>query len=169
VAAVKWCSLKLGVLLCALLLFGADRASKLAVERQLELGRPRPLLGDTLRLTHVRNQGVVFGLWSGGNRWLITTVSLLVLGVILYYFLSAPCSRSLLLVSLGLVMAGAAGNLWDRLLRGYVTDFVDLDLGFMRWPAFNLADACICVGVVLMALDAMRPEPAGEPEGGRGA
>jgi signal peptidase II len=107
-------------------------------------------------LTHVRNEGVVFGLWSGSDRRLLAGVSLVVLGVLFAYFYKAPSSRRLLLVGLGIVIAGAAGNLWDRLLRGYVTDFVDVDLVFMRWPAFNVADACICIGVALLAIDSFR-------------
>ena len=79
---MSWSPLKLRVLLLALLLFAADRATKHAVETRLALGRPNQVIGETLRLTHVRNQGVVFGMWSHGNRWLIAGVSLLVLAVL---------------------------------------------------------------------------------------
>jgi signal peptidase II len=160
---MSWSPLKLRVLILVLLLFAADRLSKQVVETRLPLGRSQQVLGDIVRLTHVRNTGVVFGLWGGGDKRLISAVSLLVLAVLVGYFLRAEADRRLLLLSLGLVLAGAAGNLWDRLLRGYVTDFVDVSLGFTRWPAFNLADAAICVGVAMMALDAFRSRPDQQP------
>ena len=158
--------MKAGALLIAGGVIAADRLAKWLVERSLELHESLELVGPTLRLTHVRNSGVVFGLMNRPEHplhgWPIAALSAAVLAAILVYLWKAPAGKRLLHLSLGLVIGGAVGNLWDRVRQGFVTDFVDVHLGFIgvnaHWPAFNVADAAICVGVGLMALEAWRSD-----------
>jgi len=150
----------------AALVFAADRASKAMVEAWLDLNQPWPVLGEHLHFTHARNRGIVWGIMNNADNplsgWPIAVFSGLVLAALVVYFVTVPATKRLLHVSLALVIGGAAGNLWDRVVRGFVTDFIEADLGFMRWPTFNVADLAISVGVGLMALDILfgdDPEP----------
>lgn len=72
------------------------------------------------------------------------------MGLVIYYFFKTPSSERLLKVSLSLILAGALGNLIDRVFRGYVIDFLDLYVKGWHWPSFNLADSCISIGALLL-------------------
>jgi signal peptidase II len=128
---------------------GADQLTKAIVRDSIARGDSRRLIPG-VDLVHVRNDGVAFGLLGGGGVALavLTGVALVVL---LAYFW-ANSARPWAWLPTGLLLGGALGNLVDRLAEGAVTDFVDLPL----WPAFNLADVAITVGVValLLVLDA---------------
>jgi signal peptidase II len=133
----------------------ADQFTKSLVRGRVPPGRREDLfLG--LDLVHVRNPGIAFGLLPDQGR-LLTGLTLLALVVLLVYF-ARHASRRLLWLPTGLLLGGAAGNLVDRARLGAVTDFLDPPL----WPAFNLADAAITVGilVLLVLLDLAREERA---------
>jgi signal peptidase II len=97
-----------------------------------------------LKLVHVRNTGVAFGAFSGGGA-VVLVVTLAALTLLLFYFARHPGRRGLW-VPTGLLVGGALGNLIDRLANGAVTDFIKLP----HWPAFNLADTAITLGVVAL-------------------
>jgi signal peptidase II len=97
-----------------------------------------------LKLVNVRNTGVAFGVFSGGGAFVVI-VTLAALALLLFYFVSHPRRRGLW-VPTGLLVGGALSNLIDRLANGAVTDFIKLP----HWPAFNLADAAITVGVLAL-------------------
>jgi signal peptidase II len=109
-------------------------------------------------LTWVENRGVSFGLFGDGSaRWLLSAFSVAVAGALAWWALKAD--RRLLISAIGLVMGGAIGNVIDRIRFGYVVDFLDFSgLGF-PW-VFNIADAAINVGVILLILDSIRSERA---------
>ena len=119
----------------------ADQASKALVRANVDLGA-RDGVFPGLEIVHSRNSGVAFGLFSGGG------IVLVIIGiasvVALLAFFATHSRRPLVWLPTGLLLGGAAGNLIDRLHQGYVTDFIDPVL----WPAFNLADTCITLGVV---------------------
>jgi signal peptidase II len=119
----------------------ADQASKALVRANIDLGA-RDGVFPGLEIVHSRNSGVAFGLFSGGG------IVLVIIGiasvVALLAFFATHSRRPLVWLPTGLLLGGAAGNLIDRLHQGYVTDFIDPVL----WPAFNLADTCITLGVV---------------------
>jgi signal peptidase II len=121
----------------------ADQATKALVRRDITLGSSRDALPG-VDLVHVRNKGVAFGLFAGGGPVVLALVAA-ALALLVVYFARHP-RRPLLWLPTGLLLGGAAGNLIDRARDGAVTDFVKLP----AWPAFNLADAAITIGVVLL-------------------
>lgn len=98
------------------------------------------------------NEGVVFGLFPGRNIIFIIFSSLAIVIIMGIYLLSG---RRILATNLGLglILAGAAGNLWDRIWFGYVRDFIDFHIGDKyHWPTFNIADSLICIGIFILAI-----------------
>lgn len=144
----------------ALAVIGLDQLTKHFVTRELVLGESVPLVPGLLHLTLVHNTGMAFGLLSGTDvpfkSLLVTLLSLLALGAVLYYALASDQGERWTRVGLGLVLGGALGNIVDRVRLGYVVDFVDVFYRGAHWPAFNVADSCICVGVGLLILDSLR-------------
>ena len=136
-----------------------DQGSKALVVESISPGELVQVLGP-LDFTHSHNDGVAFGLAGGGGIFviLLAAVALVALGA---FIASAPQSN-LTWISGGLILGGAAGNLIDRIRIGHVTDFILLP----SWPAFNLADCAITVGVILLAISLIwgerdEPEAAG--------
>jgi signal peptidase II len=125
----------------ALVVVAADQATKALVRANVELG-DRDGVFPGVELVHVRNRGVAFGLFADGG---LVLVAIGVVSVIaLLAFFATHSRRPLVWLPTGLLLGGAAGNLIDRVRQGFVTDFIDLPL----WPAFNLADTCITIGVL---------------------
>lgn len=122
----------------------ADQLTKWVVSRQLDIGDAVTVLGP-LSIHHVRNTGIAFGLFSDSTTVVIALTAAAV-GGMLVFFARAAQRHPLLPVSLGLVIGGSVSNLIDRVRLGHVTDFLDFDY----WPAFNLADTFIVVGVGLL-------------------
>lgn len=124
-----------------------DQAAKALVRDRLSPpGTSVRVLGDLVRFTHTRNTGAAFGMLPG-NRYIFVGVSVVVIVSILVYAWRSRPSRPMIVAALGLVCGGAAGNLIDRALIGYVTDFVQVPLDF---PVFNVADSAIVVGVAML-------------------
>ncbi len=147
----------------------ADQWTKHLVEVHLPRGASEPVISGFLNLVHVRNTGVAFGLFAsdgGSTSWVLTALGLVALAAVSIYFLWTPVRDRLLLTALALVAGGAVGNLLDRVMAGSVTDFVDVYVGSYHWPAFNVADSAITVGIVLMILDTFRHRPGEADETG---
>ncbi len=127
----------------AALVVGADQGSKALVRSGIEPGS-RDAVFPGIELVNVRNRGVAFGFFENGGT-LLVAIAVLALIALLAYF-ATHARRPLVWLPTGLLLGGAAGNLVDRAREGAVTDFVDLPL----WPAFNLADASITIGVLAL-------------------
>ena len=159
---------KLRYLFLSLAVIVLDQWTKWLVEIHLPHHAAHPIIPGFLNLTHVRNTGVAFGLFASegaaSGSWLLIVLGLIALAAVSAYFWFTPGRDRLLLVALSLVVGGAVGNLIDRVSSGAVTDFVDVYVGAHHWPAFNVADSAITIGIVLMALDSLRPHRQKEPE-----
>ena len=123
-----------------------DQVSKALVRGGIRRGAEDPILPG-LKLVHVRNEGVAFGLDpGGGTTLLVAVIALALLGLVLFFVRHQ--ARPLLWLPVGLLIGGAVGNIVDRIRDGAVTDFLKIPL----WPAFNVADVAITAGVVALVL-----------------
>jgi signal peptidase II len=116
---------------------------------------PKVIVAGYFDLRYAENPGVAFSMFQDmpGGRVLLTLLAVAAFVLVLYYLRKTPVTSTRLHVALGLVGGGAIGNLVDRVLYGKVTDFIVWKIGLHEWPAFNVADAALCVGVGLMVLD----------------
>ena len=141
-------------------ILAADRVTKIWAERELAMGDPVPVIPGLFQFTLVHNTGMAFGLLDdvsfAGKAWLLTALSGALLLVIVWFALRAGPLSSLSAFGITAMLAGAVGNIADRLLHGYVVDFLDMYLGTAHWPTYNVADAMICTGVGLLLLESVR-------------
>ncbi|MFO7571209.1 MAG: signal peptidase II [Gaiellaceae bacterium] len=134
----------------------ADQLTKQVIARTLDVGEMVGLAGP-LAIHHVHNSGIAFGLFASRTT-LVIAITLIAVAAMLWFFARSGRRHPLLPVALGLVLGGSIANLLDRIRLGHVTDFLD----FSVWPAFNLADTFIVVGVTLVfgaLVLADRPRP----------
>jgi len=138
------------------LLLVLDQLTKAWVTANLMLFDPTdtfPWLAPILSFTYVRNTGVAFGLMQGLGR-AYALLPLAVVVAVFFFRRSLPAGDLWVHLSLGLVVGGAVGNVVDRLVRGFVVDFLDVNFWpFRNWPVFNLADSAVVVGVAILMLD----------------
>jgi signal peptidase II len=150
-----------------LLLVALDQATKWLVFRYLSLYNSVTVLPGFFNLTHIRNKGAIFGAFSHVNSravlLLLTVASLIALALVLFYFFRTPASERGMKLALALILAGALGNLIDRVFRGYVIDFLDFHVRGQHWPYFNVADSAITVGALLLFIFLWRKKPECTP------
>ncbi len=135
----------------------ADQASKQFIAASMSLYDSIPVV-PFLRLTYVHNTGAAFSFLSdagGWQRWLFAGLAIVIGAIIAVWLGRLEQRQKLLAVSLALILGGAVGNLINRLVYGYVIDFIDVYYQAWHWPAFNVADAAISIGVALMLLDSL--------------
>jgi len=143
-----------------LAIVAVDQVTKLWVTGAMDLFESRTVLPGFFSITYVRNPGAAFGLFAEmgdlTRMAILVGVSLLAVGLLTAFFLRSPHADRLSRIAAVLVMGGALGNLIDRIRFGEVIDFLDVYLGTYHWPAFNVADSCITVGIGLFILGAWR-------------
>jgi signal peptidase II len=144
-----------------------DQAVKLAVVRAVNLYESRTVIPGFFNLTRAHNRGAIFGTFSQMKNetvfLVLTVASFLALVFVVVFFFKTPASDKLMKISLSLILAGALGNLVDRIVRGHVIDFLDFYVGKRHWPFFNVADSCITVGAFLMLFIFLRRKPECTP------
>jgi signal peptidase II len=158
------------------LLFGVFAAASIAFDqwtkslarealRPLGPFHPKVVIEGFFKLRYSENPGVAFGMLQqmSGGRMVLTMMAVAAFALVLFYLHKTEAGATRLHVALGLVGGGAVGNLIDRVTYGRVTDFIVWHIGEHEWPAFNIADAALCVGVGLMVVDMLRPKPAASP------
>lgn len=139
------------------LVAAADLATKAWVSEAFTAGDVR-VITPFLNLVLWHNPGAAFSFLAGAGgwqRWFFVAVTVVV-GAVLLAMLRKSGANRLLASALALVLGGAAGNLWDRLTLGHVVDFIQLHAGGYYWPAFNVADSAITVGVAMILWDGVR-------------
>ena len=143
--------------LIAILIVVLDQATKWLVARNIDLNESRNVLPGFFRLTHVQNSGAAFGLFAdSSSEWkvsILVVFSVLALVVVSALLWKNSHSITSTGVGLSLILGGAIGNLWDRLVFKHVVDFFDFFLGSYHWPAFNIADSAIVVGALLLVAE----------------
>ncbi len=152
-------------LLMSLLIVVLDLWTKKLATDSLTLYRPVELT-SWLSMTLAHNYGAAFSFLSdagGWQRWLFTSLALLVTSVLIVWLFRLAAGEKLTGAALGLIIGGAVGNLVDRLLNGYVVDFIDVFYKNWHWPAFNLADSAITCGVILLLIDGFFGSKPGQP------
>ncbi len=166
-------SSKLRIMIVTLLLtIPLDQGSKIWIDSSLTYADRIPVIEGFFYITHVRNPGAAFGLFSDGplllRMILFIGVSLVAIGIVISFYRRLAPGEKLSSLALGLILGGAVGNLIDRVMRGEVVDFLHFRLwrGY-SWPDFNFADTFIVVGVALLILELLATE--GEAPSGTAA
>jgi signal peptidase II len=143
--------------LIALFVLLLDRATKWVIARNIVLHGSIQVIPNFFRITHVENRGAAFGLfadspsqWKIGMLVLFSVVALVIVSTLLWRNSHTMSTTG---VGLSLILGGALGNLWDRLLSGKVVDFLLLYVGQYQWPAFNVADSAIVIGAGLLVFE----------------
>lgn len=139
----------------SVLLVVLDHWTKFLASSELSYGQPVEVL-PVFNLTLQHNPGAAFSFLAdagGWQRWFFTAISLLVSVILLVWLIRLKPADKLMAASLAFILGGAVGNLWDRLVLGYVVDFISVHYNSWYFPAFNIADSAITVGAGLMILD----------------
>lgn len=135
-------------------IFLLDRWTKRLVAQKIALFDSISVIPGFFSITHVRNKGAAFSLFADSPAaWrvaMLVIFSLIALVIVLWLLVRTSNRLSLQGAALALILGGAVGNLWDRVLHGWVTDFLLVYYKHWEWPAFNVADSAICVGAVLL-------------------
>jgi len=135
------------------LVLALDQLSKMVVMATVPLHARVPVIAGFFDITHIHNPGGAFGFLAAyGERLrqvLFVAAAVLAIGLILYYYVHTPDTHRFLSAALALVLGGALGNLVDRIRFGKVVDFLDVYVNDLHWPAFNIADSAITVGIFI--------------------
>jgi signal peptidase II len=159
----KFCLLTLGVLVL-------DHVTKWLARTRLDPERAIEVIPGYLRISYVSNTGVAFGLFrdldSPWKPYVLAAMAIVAVVVIFVYSSRMPSSRRLLQSALAVIVGGILGNFVDRILQGYVVDFIEFHIrDHFYWPTFNVADSAITVGIGLLLIDAVKnTEPDEEPQ-----
>ena len=145
----------------------ADRLTKTWVETHIRIGGAIPVIPRVLRITHWTNEGAAFSLFADSAsphlvRWVLIGFSLLAALVVLIALVRTGQRFTLTTVALALILAGALGNVHDRIVYGWVTDFIEVHIFTYHWPDFNIADSSVVIGACLFLLDSLfaKKDPA---------
>ncbi|MEE8310676.1 MAG: signal peptidase II [Candidatus Binatia bacterium] len=150
-----------------------DQLTKWVVSTSMTVGQSIDVIPAFFALTYVRNPGAAFGLLGNVGSWgapLLVVVSVVAVAALSWLLHSVPAAHRWERAAAAAVIGGALGNLYDRIMLGEVVDFLDVYVGDWHWPAFNVADSAISVGVVVLILASFRagdagPAPAPGPAG----
>tara|TARA_Y100001947_G_scaffold87831_1_gene74690 strand:+ start:202 stop:678 length:477 start_codon:yes stop_codon:yes gene_type:complete len=129
--------------------FALDQLTKRAVQSSLSPYQSKPVIQDFFHLTYVTNDGMAFGLSMPGGRSILLILSILLTIFIFWFLWQERNGHALVRIGLALILAGAFGNLLDRVLYGKVVDFLDFMIGDFHWYIFNVADSSVTIGMIL--------------------
>ncbi|MDR3741340.1 MAG: signal peptidase II [Terracidiphilus sp.] len=139
-----------------------DRLTKHLVSTHIPLGGAVPVIPRVLRISHWTNEGAAFSIFADSAspdkvRWALAGFALLIAVVVLAVLVRLGNRITLTTVSLSLVLAGALGNVYDRIVYGFVVDFIEVHIFTYHWPDFNVADSAIVIGACLLLLESLLP------------
>lgn len=158
---------RLGLIAGGVVLF--DQLTKFLVMATIPFHTSKPVIGGVVRLTYIKNQGIAFGLLSDSNLP-FAFVSIAAMILIVVSLRRLPKDAAAPRLAMAAILGGAAGNLIDRVRFGEVVDFIDIGIGHLRWPVFNLADVAVTTGVLLFVVGSVlkrddQPTPVESKEG----
>ncbi|MBI4322497.1 MAG: signal peptidase II [Chloroflexi bacterium] len=137
----------------ALVVFALDQATKIMAASYLGSANGREhleVIGSWLRFAYVTNSGAAFGILQDRTT-LFTIIAFLAIPILIFFHNSLPSGGWIAKICVGLLLGGTLGNLVDRVRFGYVVDFIDVGVGNLRWPTFNVADSAFVIGVFVLA------------------
>ena len=150
-----------------LLVLFLDRWTKWLIDTKLLLNQTIFVIDGFFNIKYFRNTGVALGILdsiqSSFKATILAILTVAAIIAVIVYSLRTPVSHRLLQLALSLILAGALGNLYDRVNYGYVIDFIEVYFRDYRWPSFNVADSAITTGVGLLALELFRKDPNDSP------
>lgn len=143
------------IALLVLLFFSIDQASKYLIINYLH--KDITIIKNILYFTYTKNNGAAFSILIGKRLFLII-ITLLIIITIIYYIKKNNVKDKINIIAFSLVLGGSIGNLIDRIIRGYVVDFISIKVFKYNFPIFNIADSFICIGVFLLVFISLRKE-----------
>lgn len=143
------------VLFVSAVLVLADQVSKTIVVRTMSLYESVPIIQNFFHFTYITNDGMAFGINFPFGYFIFTTISILLTAFLFWYLWSVRNHSIIIRLGIGLIIAGAIGNLIDRIFLGEVIDFLDFMIGDFHWYVFNLADSYVTVGMGLVLFDSI--------------
>jgi len=155
------CSTGLRWLWLAVLVVIVDLGSEFLVMGHFQLGESMPLI-PFFNLTYAHNPGAAFSFLAdkgGWQRWFFTAIALVIVVVLLVLMYRSSAKQRLNNIAFAMIIGGALGNMFDRMVHGFVIDFIDFYVNDWHYPIFNLADSFICVGAVLVVLEGFLAKP----------
>ncbi len=135
-----------------------DQFTKVVMSNWLELYQTVAVM-PYFNFTLAHNSGAAFSFLAGAGgwqRWFFIVLALVVSAVLVVWLSRLKAAEKMEAIAISLIIGGAIGNVLDRFLHGYVIDFIDVYIGSYHWPAFNIADAAICIGAILLILDSFK-------------
>lgn len=147
----------MGIIIISIILLCIDQIAKLLVVNLLTKTDSIAIIKNFFYLTYINNDGAAFSILVGKRIFLIL-VAIIVIIMLIHYIKKNNIQNKLELVSISLIIGGSLGNLMDRVVRGYVIDFLDFKIFNYNFPIFNLADTFIVIGVILLLLKELRKE-----------
>lgn len=150
------------LLLIAVLSIATDRFTKIWVSTHIALGGAIPVFDHILRISHWTNDGAAFSLFANSAspqtvRWCLVAFASLAAVAVFIAMIRLGDRINLTTVALALILGGALGNVYDRIVSGSVVDFIEVYIVHYHYPDFNVADSCVVIGACLLFLDSLRP------------
>jgi len=143
------------ILFVSAILVLADQISKTIVRNTMSLYESIPVIPEFFHLTYVTNDGMAFGINFPFGIYVFSAISIIFTGFLFWYLWSIKDDEIVVRTGVALILAGAIGNLIDRIFLGEVVDFLDFMIGDFHWYVFNLADSCVTVGLVFVLYDSL--------------
>ena len=143
------------ILFVSAILVLADQISKTVVRNTMSLYESIPVIPEFFHLTYVTNDGMAFGINFPFGIYVFSAISIIFTGFLFWYLWSIKDDEIVVRTGVALILAGAIGNLIDRILLGEVVDFLDFMIGDFHWYVFNLADSCVTVGLGFVLYDSL--------------
>lgn len=138
----------------------SDQISKYIIRSSFKLYEQVDVIKGFFRIAYIKNNGAVWGFFSGHKSplitMLITLLAILALGIVIYLFIKSKTINKTEILALSFIAGGAIGNIIDRILLGYVVDFIEIYIKQYSWPIFNIADSFISVGIIILIFSILK-------------